>query len=111
VFGFVSALKRMCERATERYCARRKLRRARQFDARRKLSAAKARASLALRQDLPTPRSSKPHVPERKPGDMGLLEYLARCPSRSPEFPARDAARQQFENAVLSFRHSRLRAA
>jgi hypothetical protein len=64
-----------------------------------------------LRQDLPTPRSSKPHVPERKPGDMGLLEYLARCPSRSPEFPARDAARQQFENAVLSFRHSRLRAA
>jgi hypothetical protein len=42
---------------------------------------------------------------------MGLLEYLARCPSRSPEFPARDAARQQFENAVLSFRHSRLRAA
>ncbi len=29
VFGFVSSLKRMTERATERYCARRKLRRAR----------------------------------------------------------------------------------
>jgi hypothetical protein len=111
VFGFVSALKRMCERATERYCARRKLRRARQLDARRKLSAAKARASLALREELPTPRSSKPSVSDRKPRDMGLLEYLARCPSRSPEFPARDAARQQVENAVLSFRHSRLRAA
>src|SRR5215472_6215068 len=29
VFGFVSSLKRMTERATERYCARRKLHRAR----------------------------------------------------------------------------------
>src|SRR5204863_6638655 len=29
VFGFVSSLKRMTEAATERYCARRKLRRAR----------------------------------------------------------------------------------
>jgi hypothetical protein len=30
IFGFVSSLKRMTERATERYCARRKLRRARE---------------------------------------------------------------------------------
>jgi len=111
VFGFVSALKRMCERATERHCARRKLRRARRLDASRKLAAAKASASLALRQELPTPSSAKPSASECKPRDIGLLEYLAQCPSRSPEIPARDAARQRFEDAVLSLRHSRLRAA
>ena len=51
LFGFVSSLKRMTERTTERYCARRKLRLAREREqcereeARRRAAAAAARGA------------------------------------------------------------------
>ena len=51
VFGFVASLKRMAERATERYCARRKLRRARaaqcKLDERREQALLTLRAAVA----------------------------------------------------------------
>ena len=49
VFGFISALKRTCERATERYCARRKLRRARQTAAGRKVEIVRGHAAAVVR--------------------------------------------------------------
>ncbi len=44
-FGFVSSLKRMTERATERYCARRKLRRARERERCRRASSGNEHAT------------------------------------------------------------------
>ncbi len=86
VFGFIAALKRTCERATERYCARRKLRRARQSVAGRKIEVSRtghAAATMRARQEPRLIYARQP-ISEQKPGDMGLIEYLARCPSRSP---------------------------
>ena len=54
-FGLVSALKRMTERATERSCARRRLRRARQQRAREQVERrAREQGPLAPRTDEPT---------------------------------------------------------
>jgi hypothetical protein len=86
VFGFISALKRTCERATERYCARRKLRRARHTAAGRKVEIVRTGHAAAAVRSRQEPRLiyAKQPILEKKPADMGLLEYLARCPSRSP---------------------------
>jgi hypothetical protein len=54
-FGLVSALKRMTERATERSCSRRRLRRARQQQAREQVErCARKQGLLAPRTDEPT---------------------------------------------------------
>ncbi len=86
IFGFVSSLKRMTERATERYCARRKLRRVRaQHErAQRERCAGEQRlAALAASEEQPTLiYSSAPalapklgradHTPIRRPAWPGL---------------------------------------
>jgi hypothetical protein len=117
VLGFITALKRACERATERYCARRKLRRS----ARRHkevVAARSGKAAVAVRHErrlvYNRDRASRP---KRKPGDVGLLELLARaptCPTWPPPGTDRQRSapvRQSLEQTVLSFRHARMSAA
>jgi hypothetical protein len=116
VFGFVSALKRMCERATERYCAHRKRRRVRTKNAEVIMPRPSKAAVISRHQPKLVYRNEQPLVLERKPGDVGLLEYLARCPSRSPElalFRTQSSirCRPSLEDTVLSFRPARASAA
>jgi hypothetical protein len=115
VFGFVSALKRACERATERYCARRKLRRAPRKN-KEVVSARSAKVAVAIRHE---PRlvykSERVSEPALQPGDVGLIEILSRasaCPSWPPPgMDSRQRVRQPLEPAVLAFRHARMSAA
>jgi hypothetical protein len=118
LFGFITALKRACERATERYCARRRLRRA----ARRNkevVAARSAKAAVAVRHEpRPVYNSNRASKPERKPGDVGLIELLSRaptCPAWPPpgtDWRQRSApVRQSLEQTVASFRHARMSAA
>jgi hypothetical protein len=64
IFGFVSALKRMTERATERYCARRKLRRARALAQRER----EQRESCAREQRQAGLAASAVEMPRFEPG-------------------------------------------
>jgi hypothetical protein len=112
VFGFVASLKRMAERATEHYCARRKLRRARACKApaqgegaRQRMDAPASRAAgpILIYSNAP------PLVPERKP-----IISLAQLPARPASWPGLprstrsegEAAVDRLEQAVLSVKRA-----
>jgi len=81
LFGFVSSLKRMTERTTERYCARRKLRLARERaqcereEARRRAAAAPLDEPTIIYSSSPSlaPRAGSP---DRSAGPAGPAEVL-----------------------------------
>jgi hypothetical protein len=117
VLGFITALKRACERVTERHCARRKLRRA----ARKNKEVVVARSAIAVAAVRHEPRlvynSERASKPEHKPGDVGLLELLSRAPicltwpPRSTDSRHRSVPVQQSLEQTVSFRHARMSAA
>jgi hypothetical protein len=123
-FGFVSALKRMVERSTERACARRKLRRARQAERcereRREQAEQELRlAALAASAEEPTVIYSSapslapqaevaeaPVVEAPQPADPVVIQRPAwpglSVPSRAKSL--RGPQPEPLENSVLAFR-------
>jgi hypothetical protein len=78
LFGFVSSLKRMTERTTERYCAMRRRRRARR----------------ARREEVsPAPQSAPEEPPVIFSTAPGIVPELMPCPALSAFVPARVSAR------------------
>jgi hypothetical protein len=92
LFGFAASLKRMTERATERYCARRKLRRARacaqhEREERERCACEQRQASLAASaHELKLVYSSAPALaPEPKIGDRLAIRRLPTAPILVPK--------------------------
>ena len=87
IFGFVSSLKKMTERTTERYCARRRRRIARARDRREREQAQKERlAMLAATAEEPTviysssppPTVSSTAIPQIEPANEAAVAQLPR---------------------------------
>jgi hypothetical protein len=92
VFGFASSLKRMTERATERYCARRKLRHARaralhEREERERCAREQRLASLATSSEEPTViYSTAPAlVPKLELADRLPIRRLPTAPGLAPK--------------------------
>jgi hypothetical protein len=118
VFGFVSALKRTCERATERYCDYRRRRRLRTMQAEITRRERAANAPRAVRQEPRLIHSREAAFGRtRNPADCGLLEYLGQSSSHSGgvgltlPFPRPAHPVGVLEQPGLSFQTARMSAA
>ena len=112
LFGFVSSIKRMTERTTERYCARRKLRRARERErCERELREENRRmmaAAAAAAEEPPVIFSTSPALaPRLEPGYRGRAAAWAPFvpPQRGSTGPRddREAAPGAADQSVLPF--------
>ena len=128
VFGFVSSLKKMTERATERYCARRRRRIARKREraGRERVAQAARLAKLAFPAEEPTviysnaPGTGSGQLPTARPIPVTRALGGPDDPGQGPPFIATRSFRsnattkatpEPIETTVLSFRGApRLRA-
>jgi hypothetical protein len=120
VFGFVSSLKKMTERSTERYCARRRVRVARKRERRERERAAEEVRLAMLAKSAEEPAviySSSPALaPQSAPvgptkAEIVRLPRGPSLPAAHPASEARDREPEPLESTVLSFRDAqKLRA-